>query len=413
MKIGIIGGGITGLVAAHALAPDHDITLFETMPYPGGCLSSYHINDYWIERFYHHCFSSDHALFSLLRELGLMERLEWRKGTTGYYARGTIYPLNTPLEILRYPELSLIDKGYLGWLTLTAKKTDLVALDRVPADQYILENLGMNVYTSFFEPLLKSKFGDRRKEVSAAWLLSRVAIRSNRGMEGERLGYIRGGFHSFIDALVSSVHSRGGRICLQTPVTSVTNEQGGWTINNERFDTVISTIPPQELEHFGGPILPRIPYQGAACLTLAMNREVSKGIYWLNMKDSAPYGAVVTHTNFMPVDQYGEHLVYLASYFSGPVPQRLDERMLADFCSRFSVGRDEISWHRMAVDPFAGPVYTTGYRSLIPRYEQKGLYMAGMFSDTNYPERSMEGSVRAGFAVAACIQNAGEAHEQS
>jgi protoporphyrinogen oxidase len=50
MKIGIIGGGITGLVAAHALAPDHEITLFETMPYPGGCLSSYHINDYWIER---------------------------------------------------------------------------------------------------------------------------------------------------------------------------------------------------------------------------------------------------------------------------------------------------------------------------------------------------------------------------
>jgi protoporphyrinogen oxidase len=125
------------------------------------------------------------------------------------------------------------------------------------------------------------------------------------------------------------------------------------------------------------------------------------------MKDSAPYGAVVTHTNFMPVDQYGEHLVYLASYFSGPIPQRLDERMLADFCSRFSVGRDEISWHRMAVDPFAGPVYTTGYRSLIPRYEQKGMYMAGMFSGTNYPERSMEGSVRAGFAVAECIRNAG------
>ncbi|MCK9579649.1 MAG: NAD(P)/FAD-dependent oxidoreductase [Methanoregula sp.] len=411
MKIGIIGGGLTGLVAAHALAQDHDITLYEKMPYPGGCLSSYHINDYWIERYYHHCFSSDTVLFSLLKELGLIERLEWKTGTTGYLARDTIYPLNTPLEILRYPELSFIDKARLGWLTLTAKTADLTSLDDLPADQFVIENLGINIYTSFFEPLLKSKFGNRRKEVSAAWLISRIAIRSNRGVEGERLGYIRGGFHNLIDALVSSVNSQGGKICLQTPVTTVSRVQKGWTINGNQFDSVISTIPPHELERYGGPELPHIPYQGAACMTLAMNREVTRGIYWLNMKDPAPYGAVVTHTNFIPVEQYGEHLVYLASYFSGSVPPRLDERMLANFCSRFSVSPDEITWNRMAVDPFAGPVYTTGYRSLIPRYENKGLFMAGMFSKTNYPERSMDGSIRAGFEVAECLRKQ-ETHEQ-
>jgi hypothetical protein len=30
--------------------------------------------------------------------------------------------------------------------------------------------------------------------------------------------------------------------------------------------------------------------------------------------------------------------------------------------------------------------------------------MAGMFSKANYPERSMEGSIRAGTEVAACIK---------
>jgi len=146
-------------------------------------------------------------------------------------------------------------------------------------------------------------------------------------------------------------------------------------------------------------------------MTLAMKRQVTNGIYWLNMKDPAPYGAVVTHTNFIPFENYGEHLVYLASYFTGTLPQRLDEQMLSDFCSRFSVRHDEINWHRMAVDPFAGPVYTTGYRSLIPRYENNGFFMAGMFSKTNYPERSMEGSIRAGLEVADCIQSR-ELHEQ-
>ncbi|MEI7857338.1 MAG: NAD(P)/FAD-dependent oxidoreductase [Methanomicrobiales archaeon] len=412
MKIGIIGGGLTGLVAAHALSGDHEIDLYEKMPFLGGCLSSYSINDYWIERYYHHCFSTDTHLFALLDKLGLSDKLEWKTGTTGYYSKNKIYPLNTPLEILHYPELSLIDKGRLAYLTLTAKNADLNALDSIPADKYILEHLGKNVYTSFFEPLLKSKFGERRKEVSVAWLMSRIAIRSDRGVAGEHLGYLNGGFHSIIDALEQSIERNGGKIRKQQPVSSIIFENGHWTINDSRYDAVISTIPPQELIKVGGPTMQPIPYQGAACMTLAMDREVTKGIYWLNLKDSAPYGAVVTHTNFIPQERYGEHIVYLASYFSGTVPAQLDHRMLDDFCIRFSVAPQEIHWHKMAVDPLAGPIYTTGYRSLIPAYEQKGIYLAGMFSQPNYPERSMEGSIRAGLDVAACV-NLRSAHDRT
>lgn len=408
MRIGIIGGGITGLVAANALAGDHEIGLFEKMPYLGGCLSSYNMNNYWIERYYHHCFSRDTSLFTLLKKLGLFDKLEWLNGTTGYYARNTIYPLNTPKEILAYPELTILDKAKLAWLTLTAKRKNLADLDDVPADQYIIEKLGSNIYTSFFEPLLKSKFGDRRQEVSAAWLMSRISIRSNRGVAGESLGYLNGGFHQLISSLETSITYHGGMIEKQSPIVSLSRETDAWILNDKRFDVIVSTIPPQELERIGGPAIPHIPYQGAACLTLAMDRQVTDGIYWLNMKDSAPYGAVVAHTNFIPRERYGEDLVYLASYFSGTVPPQIDDRMISDFCRRFSVSEREIHWHRMAIDPWAGPVYTTGYRTLIPDYEHAGLYMAGMFSQPNYPERSMEGSIQAGNDVAERIRHRSE-----
>jgi len=412
MKIGIIGGGLTGLVAANALSAEHEVEIFEKMPFLGGCLSSYSVDNYWIERYYHHCFSSDMHLFSLIRELGLSEKLEWKTGTTGYYAGKKIFPLNTPVEILRYPELSITDKARLAYLTFTAKKADLAAMDDIPAEQYIIKHLGANIYTSFFEPLLKSKFGEQREKVSAAWLLSRIAIRSNRGVSGEHLGYIKGGFHHLIDALAQSIERNGGKIRKQQTVSSIIHEKGYWAINDNRYDAIVSTIPPQELMKVGGPEMQPIPYQGAACMTLAMDREVTQGIYWLNMKDAAPYGAVVTHTNFISRERYGEHIVYLASYFSGTVPAQLDRRMLDDFCNRFSVAPKEIHWHKMAIDSLAGPVYTTGYRSLIPAYEQKGLYLAGMFSQPNYPERSMEGSIRAGLDVAACINNRGS-HDSS
>jgi protoporphyrinogen oxidase len=403
MKIGVIGGGLTGLVAAHRLVQDHEVDLFEKMPHLGGCLSSYNVNNYWIERYYHHCFFGDNSLFALITEMGLIDKLEWKTGTTGYFANNKIYRLNTPLEILLYPELSLIDKVKLARLTFRAKKTDLKTLDDIPAEQYIIKHLGKNLYSSFFEPLLKSKFGERRKEVSAAWLFSRIAIRSNRGVSGEHLGYMNGGFHQLIDALEKSITLNGGVIRKQTPVSSISRKNGAWEVNGIRYDTIISTIPPQELERMGGPALPPIPYQGAACMTLALEREVTGGIYWLNMKDAAPYGAVVAHTNFIPFKRYGEHIVYLASYFTGTVPPHLDSRMLEDFCTRFSVTKDEIRWYKMAVDTWAGPVYTTGYRNLIPAYEQQGLFMAGMFSPANYPERSMEGSIRAGSKVAECL----------
>jgi protoporphyrinogen oxidase len=404
MKIAVIGGGLTGLVAAHRLVQDHEVDLFEKMPHLGGCLSSYNVNNYWIERYYHHCFFGDNSLFALITEMGLIDKLEWKTGTTGYFANNKIYRLNTPLEILLYPELSLIDKVKLARLTFRAKKTDLKTLDDIPAEQYIIKHLGKNLYSSFFEPLLKSKFGERRKEVSAAWLFSRIAIRSNRGVSGEHLGYMNGGFHQLIDALEKSITLNGGVIRKQTPVSSISRKNGAWEANGIRYDTIISTIPPQELERMGGPALPPIPYQGAACMTLALEREVTGGIYWLNMKDAAPYGAVVAHTNFIPFKRYGEHIVYLASYFTGTVPPHLDSRMLEDFCTRFSVTKDEIRWYKMAVDTWAGPVYTTGYRNLIPAYEQQGLFMAGMFSPANYPERSMEGSIRAGSKVAECLR---------
>jgi len=407
MDICIIGGGLTGLAAALPLPDTAEVTLFESRPVLGGCLASYRREDYWIEHYYHHCFAGDEHLFSLIRNLGLSERLEWLSGSTGYYVDGAIHPLTSPLEILRYPHLSLADKVRLGLLTLRAKRLDLAALDTVPASEYIRSNLGKSVYASFFEPLLRSKFGDRRDEVSAAWLISRIAIRSNRGVEGERLGYMNGGWHELVDGMAAEAQRKGAAIETGTPVTAIRRTGTGWEVNGRTFDTVLATIPPQEIGRLSGMEgFAQIPYQGAACMTIGLDRDVTNGIYWLNMKDQAPYGAVVAHTNFAPRERYGEEIVYLASYFGEKPAPGLKETMLSDFCRRFSVPKTAVHWSELAIERFAGPVYTTGFADLIPAYEERGLYLAGMFSRPNYPERSMEGSIVAGQEVAARIRGA-------
>ncbi len=409
MRIGIIGGGLAGLVAGYSLADTYDVVIFEQESELGGLLSSYRNERYTIERFYHHFFSGDVELITLLDELGLSSEVIWLSGSTGSFTDGAIHPMTTPLEILRYPFLSILDKAKLGLFTKQASHMDMAPLDAITAHDFIISKLGERIYHSFFEPLLKSKFGQNADLVSAAWLISRVAIRSDRGVAGERLGYISGGFSVLIDRLAGAARDKGCSIRTGVPVTSVVqvnqSSGDGWEINGDFFDIVIGTVSPRILQNLGVPGIPSIPYQGAACLTLALSRDVTEGIYWLNITDPAPYGAVVSHTNFAPFEWYGEHLVYLASYFSGVPDPSLKEKMLSDFYTKFSVDPSEVHWSRIAVDCDAGPLYLTGYMNNLTDPAVPGLYLAGMFSPENYPERSIEGSVKAARRVVEGIRN--------
>ena len=213
-NIVIIGGGLAGLAAAYRLSDEHQVTVVEKDDALGGMAQSYHIDehtdDYYIEKYYHHFFSSDTELMALIAELGLAGRVQWVKGTTGYYWGGRAYPMNTPLEILKFPPLSLPDIFRLGLLVLRTKFVrDVRSYDNITAGEWILKTAGSGVYNNFFQPLLNSKFGSSAALVSAAWLVGRVKIRSNRGAEGERLGYMKGGFHHLIAALDESIRDKG------------------------------------------------------------------------------------------------------------------------------------------------------------------------------------------------------------
>ena len=412
MKICIAGGGLTGLSAALELTRAHDVVIYEKLPFSGGCLSSYTLSKgTTIERFYHHCFQGDNNLFSLLSKLDLTKDLEWLKGTTGYHKNGVTFPLTSPPEILKYPYLTFFDKLRIGLLSFRSKKVDTVRLDGISARDYIINKVGERAYNDFFLPLLTSKFGENKDSVSAAWLMSRIAIRSDRGLEGERLGYIKGGFSKLIDGMEGELRKSGCEIKLSSPVSTIKRSGSSWEVNGTLYDTILSTIPPREFTRLSGEALPDTPYQGAACMTLGLDRDIANGIYWVNMADKAPYGALIAHTNFVPFKRYGEHIVYLASYFSGQTPKDKREDMKRDLLKRFKLPSDAILWDKMAVDPWAGPVYTVRYRELIPKYEQKGYFIAGMFSPPNYPERSMEGSIVAGQEVAEKMKCFGEKFE--
>jgi predicted NAD/FAD-binding protein len=100
VRIAIVGTGVAGLTCAHLLHPEHDITVFESSPRPGGHAHTHHVREgreaYRVDTGFIVYNERNYPIFSsLLRELGIATRptemsfavsdeaadIEWRGST--------------------------------------------------------------------------------------------------------------------------------------------------------------------------------------------------------------------------------------------------------------------------------------------------------------------------------------------
>ena len=169
-----------------------------------------------------------------------------------------------------------------------------------------------------------------------------------------------------------------------------------------------------------------IEFQGTVCTVLSLSESVMDA-YWLNIADEAPFGALIEHTNFVPRERYGgEHLLYAVSYVQDPAEeiwQMSDAGVEATWLSGIEdlfpdFDRSSVNWIKTARNPRTAPVYERGYLDMVIPYDlaeevADGIYYAGMASRAQYPERSLNGGILAGFACADRIvkRNGGEARQ--
>jgi len=432
--IGVVGGGIAGLAAAHRLqSAGYDVRVFEASEDVGGLAAVHETSGDPIEKFYHHLSASEGTIVELIEELGLGGDLEWRYKTDAYYVDGVVHPMEKVWEIVAYPHLSVYDKFRLGMLVKEIDVRggvpkfdtydDITDFEDVPIRDFLLEHTTRHVYESFWEPLLDAKFGSRTEDVSAAWLLGRVKFRGERDLlKGEQLGYLDGGFGRLLDALLDAV----GRDTVQTgarvtdldtrdgSVESLTVETDGTTETHEVDGVVVAAMPNVLEELTGYPC--EVDFQGTVCSVWSMDESLSD-VYWLNIKDDAPFGVFIEHTNFVPTERYGgEHLYYTASYiqdYEEELWQLDDDEVearwregIADLFPHFDP--DTVNWVETARNPRTAPVYERGYLDMVVPYDLRdevaeGVYYAGMASMAQYPERSLNGGIEAGYACADLI----------
>ena len=336
MKIAIVGAGMTGISAADVLTErGAQCTIFEQDDVVGGLAGSFKVDGVYLEKFYHHLFTSDTDAVDLIQRLGWGDHLEWPTTTNSYYI-DRIYRLSTPLDLLKFSYISLFDRFRLGLLyVMTRFIGDWKPLESITSKDWLCKMAGKGVYHGVWEPLLRGKFGRHADEVAAVWIWNKLKLRgSSRGKtQEERLGYVRGGFGQVIEAWERSLRQRGVAVRLSTPVEEIPIEDGtamGVVAGGqfEPFDAVLVTTAPEILVRIA-PGLPtdyraqlsKIKYLANICLVLRLDRSLSD-TYWLNVGDpTIPFTGVIEHTNMQRRETYGgAHLTYFSRYLDHDDP---------------------------------------------------------------------------------------------
>lgn len=433
IRVGIIGGGYAGLTAAYELQKrGYAVTVFEKYGTWGGQAATLPLLGTRIEFFYHHLFGSDAHILGLMDELGIGDRLRWIESKVGFFYDGRIYDFVTPLDLLRFRPLNLVNRIKLGFMYLYLQRVNnWQRLEQVTARDWILRYMGQEIYDKVWGPLLRGKFGDWADQVSMTWLWGKIKVRgtSRRGaVAKETLAYPQGSFEIITQALVDRLRLGGADLRLNQGVIGLTTDPAdacrvtGVVTRRETipFDVVIATVPgdafleiaPPSLDDSYAALLRTVRYQAAVVLLLVSQRSLSR-IYWMNIADrTMPFVGVIEHTNYVPPSEYqGRHLIYVSNYLERDDPRfhmtadRLFD-LYAPHLKRINPAF-EPGWieKKIVLRAEAGqPVITCNYSQRIPdhRTPLKGLYLANTLQI--YPEdRGTNYSVRLGQTISRIV----------
>ncbi|MDP1722657.1 MAG: NAD(P)/FAD-dependent oxidoreductase [Candidatus Gottesmanbacteria bacterium] len=445
MNVAIVGGGFTGLSAAYELVKKgHRVTVFEKEKTLGGLANGFKQKnwDWHLESAYHHLFTNDTAILQLIHELGLEGKLILTHPITAnliskpgfdFPGAAITLPFNTPLHLLTYPELSIIDKLRTGLLIIIMKLNPFwQPLEWISAKNLFIAIGGSPAWQSLWEPLMIGKFGTYAENVCASWLWARIKKRT------QKLYYIQGGFHTLVSALQQAIKRGGGTTLVNTEISSIDKEAGNkyivyWKKQKHDFDRILFTTS----THIANKIFPKIlntstqhllqiPHLHAQTLILETKKPIlapqpqkvspfkakvqNTGVYWLNIMDRTfPFLAVVAHTNMIDKKHYGgHHITYFGNYLPDGHPyltmtkDQLLKKFLP-FINRLNPSflKSSVISHTSFLAPFAQPVHELHYSRRAPKLQTSipGIFLANM--DSIYPwDRGTNYAVELGIKAA-------------
>ena len=298
-RIAVIGGGIAGLAAAHAIVSSGaNVTLFEAGSRFGGMIlttpfAGHPAIDEGADAF----LARVPWAVDLARKVELGESLTspavgkaavWWNGLHDI-PEGLLLGLPTELTSLaRSPLISM--RGKLRAATEIFRPRTSIDADSIGA--YVRARFGNEVHERLVDPLIGSIYAADTDDFSLAAVpqLAEVAARSRSVLLASRRRVAptsgpvfyapAGGVGQLVDAVSAAVAANGGDLRFDAVVNELAIDGSDWRVDGEVFDGVVLACPARvasrllaNLEPSASSALAAIPTAGVALVTLAMPAE--------------------------------------------------------------------------------------------------------------------------------------------
>lgn len=353
-KIAVIGGGISGLAAAYALARQNTVhvTLLEATNRLGGVLHTEVIDGWVIEHGPESFLSAKPRGTGLATELGLASRFQ----TTDPRNRGSLIMKDGELHPM--PEgLTGLIPSQMGPMARTKLVSPLGKLRMgmdylIPAKkddadeslgQFIRRRLGNDVFEHLIEPLMAGIYSGNGDELSLAATFPqlRAAERDHGGLikgvlaqkkahqarpigHQQKAGFLsfKNGIQEIVDALHEAILENDGEILLNTPVRSLSRQADnrfeiGSSAGVETFDGIILAAPVHVQSQLLAEVAP------VASSAMAAIPQVSSAVVMLGYRETAKnkapnkYGYLSPRAEKRPV----KAVTWMSSKWEGRAPE--------------------------------------------------------------------------------------------
>src|SRR5687767_7807378 len=159
MHVVILGAGLAGLSAAHALTKSgHQVTLLEKQDYVGGMASSWQVGPYWLDHGPHRFHSRDEELIAHLYEI-LDNDVVIRERRSRIFLKGRFfdYPLKASNVLGNLPA-SLLARALLDYLWIRVRQWFKPIPDS-NFENWVLKRFGRTLYELFFGTYTSKAWG--------------------------------------------------------------------------------------------------------------------------------------------------------------------------------------------------------------------------------------------------------------
>jgi protoporphyrinogen oxidase len=334
MKIGIVGGGITGLACGYYLSKmGHEINVFEENIVTGGLAKSFEITENTQIETQPIFFSkTDKHLLRLLNEFDLNNAIIWGNTKTGAFFEDQVLPFTSTVDLLKFKKLSYINKTKTLFSNIRiALKKGAFSLDTISAKEWIIRNCGAKSYEILWQNMFETRFKGLAHAVPTSWFWAkeRKRLRNLSNFAGyQKTGYFQASTTVLFESLIKAIIKNGGSGFTGQKVSKVdisSKKIRGLTADGKyhKFDRIILTVSTNEIKTVAAEAYNALPekirqleYSVISTLVLQLKRQFSDYFKLSILELGMPFYEIYELTNLRAFNiQPNNSIISIPNYF--------------------------------------------------------------------------------------------------